>query len=315
MGARSAVGNTPWDRRRRAPRVNNSSDFVSPAVREKIYKRDGYACKYCGAKPVDGYANRLTLDHIRPAALGGGDGEENLVTACISCNSTRGDSSVLSRPLWRVAAERSAGRGTAVAATDDGKVYNHPEALAEKVDIRLRVLDAVRPAHVLEACCGPEGEMWRRAWSRADVYAGIDTAWVESDTRRRYVGDNRAILRAIDLRPFNVFDLDSFTSPWALAVIIAARRPWAPGERGALVVTDCTGAFSQRGARPCAGLHELSGMRGLLPRKATGHDLREAALAGWVARARVKVLHRWQFVRVASSDVAYVAIVFEGVGL
>lgn len=309
------MANTPWDRRRRAPRVNNSSDFVDRETRERIYARDGYRCRYCKRGPGDGaMAVRLTLDHLRPAALGGSDEEGNLVTACLSCNGARGDSSVLQRAGWRITAERSKARAAEVETTEDGKVYNHPEAMAEKVDLRLRVLEAVRPARVMEACCGPVGEMYRRAWHMADGYAGIDTAFELSDVRRRYVGDNRVVLRGIPLGGFNVFDLDSFTSPWALAVIIAARRPWAPGERGALVVTDCTGAFSQRGARPCRGLYELSGLQGILPRKATGHDLREAALRGWVERARVRVLHRWEFVRKGSADVVYLAIVFEGLG-
>ena len=310
------MANTPWDRRRRAPRQNNSSSFVSAEVRERLYARDGHKCRYCGRGPgMEGV--RLTLDHVRPSALGGTDEEANLVTACLSCNSSRGDSSALARPLWRVAAERAraVGAGTITAPTTaDGKVYNHPEAMAEKVDLRLRVLSEVRPARVLDAYCGPEGEMHRRAWHRADGYAGIDTAWRPEDERRRYVGDNRVVLRAIDLGAFNVFDLDSFSSPWALSVIIAARRPWAPGERGALVLTDYTGAFAQCGAKPCAGLRELSGLVGILPRKQTGHDLRAAALRGWVERARVRVLHSWEFVRAGGADIVYSAIVFEGIG-
>src|SRR5688572_14882875 len=61
--------------RRRIPR----------AQRQRVYARDGYACRYCGA------TTDLTLDHLRPLA----DEvyvatDDDFVTACRSCNSRRG---------------------------------------------------------------------------------------------------------------------------------------------------------------------------------------------------------------------------------
>ncbi len=53
--------------------------------RLNIFKRDGNECVYCGAKKA------LTLDHIIPKSLGGKDSWENLVTACSSCNSKKGN--------------------------------------------------------------------------------------------------------------------------------------------------------------------------------------------------------------------------------
>ena len=50
-----------------------------------VFGRDGRVCRYCGR------ADRpLSLDHILPRALGGGDDAENLVVACIPCNSRKG---------------------------------------------------------------------------------------------------------------------------------------------------------------------------------------------------------------------------------
>ena len=54
-------------------------------TRQAIFRRDGHACQYCGAK-----AN-LTLDHVLPRARGGKDTWENLVTACVRCNNKKGD--------------------------------------------------------------------------------------------------------------------------------------------------------------------------------------------------------------------------------
>lgn len=53
-----------------------------------IYLRDGGKCAYCQARP--GERVRLTLDHLIPAELGGGNEASNLITACLSCNGARG---------------------------------------------------------------------------------------------------------------------------------------------------------------------------------------------------------------------------------
>lgn len=50
-----------------------------------IYKRDGNKCQYCGA------TKHLTIDHIIPRSKGGGDHWHNLVVACSTCNTKKGD--------------------------------------------------------------------------------------------------------------------------------------------------------------------------------------------------------------------------------
>lgn len=56
-------------------------------TRHNIFKRDGYECQYCGDRNRD----NLTLDHVIPRAKGGGSSWTNLITACKSCNSKKGD--------------------------------------------------------------------------------------------------------------------------------------------------------------------------------------------------------------------------------
>ncbi|MEG3435954.1 HNH endonuclease [Pannus brasiliensis CCIBt3594] len=57
-----------------------------PAVnRREVLKRDKYRCQYCGSR------SNLTLDHIFPRSRGGRNTWENLVTACESCNGSKGD--------------------------------------------------------------------------------------------------------------------------------------------------------------------------------------------------------------------------------
>lgn len=56
---------------------------VSRRLRFEILRRDGSTCRYCGAQAPDA---TLTVDHVIPVALGGGDEPNNLVTACVDCN-------------------------------------------------------------------------------------------------------------------------------------------------------------------------------------------------------------------------------------
>jgi 5-methylcytosine-specific restriction endonuclease McrA len=55
--------------------------------RVNVLCRDGYVCQYCGrsASPRE-----LTFDHVVPRAQGGRTHWENIVTACVRCNSNKG---------------------------------------------------------------------------------------------------------------------------------------------------------------------------------------------------------------------------------
>jgi len=55
--------------------------------RRNIYARDQNMCQFCGEKfPT----SELTLDHVVPRRLGGGSAWDNLVCACVDCNSKKG---------------------------------------------------------------------------------------------------------------------------------------------------------------------------------------------------------------------------------
>lgn len=56
-----------------------------PWSRTGVLRRDGYECQYCETKK-----GRMTIDHVLPRALGGGNFWENTVTACFSCNNKKG---------------------------------------------------------------------------------------------------------------------------------------------------------------------------------------------------------------------------------
>lgn len=62
---------------------------LSKKVRFEVFKRDKFACQYCGRNPPGVV---LEVDHITPVSLGGGNIEDNLITSCLDCN--RGKSNV-----------------------------------------------------------------------------------------------------------------------------------------------------------------------------------------------------------------------------
>jgi len=60
--------------------------------RFKLYERDSFKCHYCG-KQLTRFS--ATLDHIQPVSEGGDNSFDNLVTACLHCNSKRGSKPVM----------------------------------------------------------------------------------------------------------------------------------------------------------------------------------------------------------------------------
>jgi uncharacterized protein YozE (UPF0346 family) len=61
---------------------------VSLRLRFEVLRRDGFKCRYCGARPPDCV---LEVDHVIPHSLGGKCAEENLATACFECNRGKAD--------------------------------------------------------------------------------------------------------------------------------------------------------------------------------------------------------------------------------
>lgn len=55
------------------------------AIRSRIFARDDYTCRYCSKR-----GGKLECDHVFPVSLGGGDEDDNLVTACKPCNRAKG---------------------------------------------------------------------------------------------------------------------------------------------------------------------------------------------------------------------------------
>jgi 5-methylcytosine-specific restriction endonuclease McrA len=79
------------------------------ALKERVWKRDGLKCRYCGRQlrmPPRGAISRhdeeATVDHVVPKARGGKTIYRNLLTACRNCNRRKADKDALEFRLAEV---------------------------------------------------------------------------------------------------------------------------------------------------------------------------------------------------------------------
>lgn len=66
-------------------RLIKDREAISENLRQKVFRRDGHRCRYCGVVGVD-----FQIDHVVPVALGGTSRLRNLVVACVTCNQEKG---------------------------------------------------------------------------------------------------------------------------------------------------------------------------------------------------------------------------------
>lgn len=186
---------------------------------------------------------------------------------------------------------------------------NDPQAKASKAELRRQVLQEIgaSDAHVFDAFAGA-GEMWRLVWRDAAGYVGCDRDWF-ADDRLAYVADNRRVMRCIDLAPFNVFDFDSFGSPWEQVLILSARRPVAAGERLGIVLTEGNGIDLSMGGM-AAPLREIAGFLDAPAGAARAHgEIIERALAGMYERMGVHPVRRWHASGTTGARMRYIGLV------
>lgn len=93
--------NASTDRKRAAVERAQRRTHLSATERvrfiEKLLKRDGRLCFYCHQT----LSAEFHLDHMQPAAKGGGDTLQNLVLACLQCNQEKHNKTVDEYRVWR----------------------------------------------------------------------------------------------------------------------------------------------------------------------------------------------------------------------
>jgi hypothetical protein len=194
-----------------------------------------------------------------------------------------------------------------------GKTDNNPQAYRAKVAIRRNVLAAIgADARVFDAFAGA-GEMYSAVWKDAAVYTGCDQK-PQRDGRLLFCADNRRVMRAIDLSKFNVFDLDSYGSPWVQAIILADRRRVAAGEQLGLVLTEGAGFAYKSNIVPEA-IAILTGLRtGIVGLSKKQDAVIDKAIAGLARRMSCTVEKRWQAEGRTGAAMKYIGLVLKGKG-
>lgn len=87
--------------------LRKSQRAIDGNVQWKVWKRDGYTCRYCGNNDCP-----LSVDHLVLWEEGGPSTVENLVTACKKCNKIRGNMSYadwLQHPRYRETSKKLSG--------------------------------------------------------------------------------------------------------------------------------------------------------------------------------------------------------------
>jgi hypothetical protein len=190
-------------------------------------------------------------------------------------------------------------------------VDNHSAGYAGKVSVRKHVLEAMDgKAAVFDAFAG-SGSMHKAVWAKAASYTGCDERFF-FDKRTAYVGDNRIVMRSIDLKPYNTFDLDAYGSPWEQALIVARRRPVKKGERIGVVITEgSTIAVRFRRIPPAlAEVAQISTKASGVSR--SGKDVLNRAISGLCREMNCRLVKRWQAERKGGSRMTYIGLVLEG---
>ena len=179
---------------------------LSKRLRFEVFKRDGFACVYCGISPVGA---ALHVDHVIAVAAGGSNRPENLVTSCPDCNLGKSSVGLENRKLQtltkdsvkrqREHAEQIAAfleNAKAIEAERDrvrGMLASHWQAAVGTLSLemfdRLRYLLAQYPIPILmEAISitgrnmGTDGEDYKysRAVKQQRYFSGVMRNWREN---------------------------------------------------------------------------------------------------------------------------------------
>lgn len=200
-----------------------------------------------------------------------------------------------------------------IAAGGGGLVDNNPVAHKAKVAVRQHVLDTIGEVRVFDAFAG-SGEMYSAVWRKASSYTGCDQK-LQRDERLMFCCDNRRVLRAIDLAPFNLFDLDAYGFPWEQAVIIAARRRVAPGELVGMVFTEAAGLSFRSNNIPFV-VAQLAGIKSQHGAAVGVHKQRhgifDRTVQGLARRMNCTIEKRWQAVGKTGMETVYCGVVLKG---
>jgi hypothetical protein len=110
--------------------VRKSQRQIDTQVSWNVFRRDNFACRYCGAEHLS-----LTVDHLIRWENGGASVEANLVASCRPCNKVRGDTAYAAWLRHPYYLEKAGGLSIAVRARNEavaGELADIPRAYIKK---------------------------------------------------------------------------------------------------------------------------------------------------------------------------------------
>jgi hypothetical protein len=166
---------------------------IRPSIRFEVFKRDKFACQYCGAQAPDVV---LHVDHIKPVAEGGDNDLINLVTACRTCNGGNGktelsDDSAVKRQVaqmlmeWREELKNHDDIAVAIVCEAIGSYSSFVPNEAGQADIRrwmkrytlselLRAVDEAFPLYLRFVDGKPMDASWGAAFAKIPLMADVE---------------------------------------------------------------------------------------------------------------------------------------------
>lgn len=195
---------------------------------------------------------------------------------------------------------------------------HHNSALAPKVAMRrwlVEQLGGIDSVRVLD-CFAAAGMLWDKAYRRTESYLGLDVRQFD-DARRMIVCDSRRFLRHadVDVREWNLFDLDAFGSPLEHLAILCERFHRIGGPAGPIGVclTDGTGFNSKMNGTP-HGLLRYVGMaqhRGTRVQSDMRGPIFTAAITKALAHGRLRLVDSKSSTKDGGAEMTYVAMHLE----
>jgi hypothetical protein len=125
-----------------------------------------------------------------------------------------------------------------------------------KVSIREDILSRFDNPRVIEFFCG-SGHMYQKVWIRSEKYLGIDIKKYFDD-RDTVCADCTKAAMTIDLKDFNIFDIDAYGDPYGVLSVIIQRINDRK-KKTAFIITDGT-SMDLRMGRVCKNIREMAGI-------------------------------------------------------
>jgi hypothetical protein len=145
---------------KRSPNIDALDFFRSPSLRNTIHAREAGSCFYCLRQINE---TMQCLDHVVPQSRLGSNSYRNLVSACVECNSRKGQTPAADYLLW---------------------LYRQRRLTSAELTARLAALDALAAGKLRPTIVFPE----RSARKTATITPRRGTACGARQSRQRALG-------------------------------------------------------------------------------------------------------------------------------